>query len=398
MHRGGPAPRRERLIWAEPRTPGMGPGEVRLENIGPIRRAAIGAHRLSVFIGPNNSGKSIASRLIHAARRLGPRDGRGNGAAAAHAGAVLRRAGMKRPDVVTRSMRSGRIEMRGNGAGGAVLEFGPGDTASAASYPPPPADSDPDGAGESSIYIPAGRAGAIRSLSALMRTRGCPESGPRAPAGGTGRGTDDARPEASAPQLGTGDQVPDHLDQLCGIVHEAFSGGLGAGTEELFSRVFPGSIKVSDVAGLPAFIYVDPLGFETVIDSAASGVASALPVVLALSRVGPAGTLVVEDPEERIEPIRQIKLVDEMVRAASARGISMVITTHSPFVANAVLGLVVSGDVDPDDLGMYYFRRRRGSYTEVERISVNRAGEAEQEMFDEAVDALAYGSVVPDAP
>ena len=377
----------------------MGPGEVRLENIGPIRQAAIGAHRLSVFVGPNNSGKSIASRLIHAARRLGPRDGRCSGAAAARADAVLGWAGIKRPDVVTRSMRSGRIEMRGSGTGGTVLEFGQDGTPSAASYSPPPADSDLDGAGGSSIYVPSGRAGAVRSLFALMRAKsGPPESDPGAPSGGAGRGADGERPETSAPQRGIGDQAPGHLDQFCGIVHEASLGGLDAEAEELFSRVFQGSIKASDDAGHPAIVYVDPLGFGTAIDSGASGVASVLPVVLALSRLGPAGTLVVEDPEEHIEPIRQIKLVGEMIRAASARGISMVITTHSPFVANAILGLVTSGDVEPDDLGMYYFRRRRGSYTEVERVHVNRAGEAEQELFDEAIDALAYGSVVPDAP
>ena len=352
-----------------------------------------------MFVGPNNSGKSVASRLIHAARRLGPPDGRCNGAAAAHADAVLGWAGINRPDVVTRSMRSGRIEVRGSGAGCTVLEFGPDGTASGASDLPPPAGSDPGGADGGSIYVPPGRAGAVRSLFALMRTKsGPPESDPGSPSVGAGRGADGARHEAPAPQPGIGDQATGHLDQLCGIVHEASLGGLDAEAEDLFSRVFPGSIKASDAAGLPAIVYVDPLGFETAIDSAASGVASALPVVLALSRLGPAGTLVVEDPEEHVEPIRQVKLVGEMVRAASARGISMVITTHSPFVANAILGLVTSGDVEPDDLGMYYFRRRRGSYTEVEKIPVNRAGEAEQELFDEAIDALAYGSVVPDAP
>ena len=46
--------------------------EIKLENIGPIDRAAIGRHRLSVFIGPNNSGKSIAAKIMHGVRQLDP--------------------------------------------------------------------------------------------------------------------------------------------------------------------------------------------------------------------------------------------------------------------------------------------------------------------------------------
>lgn len=367
--------------------------EARLENMGPIRQASIGAHRLTVFVGPNNSGKSIASRLIHAAHRLGPSSGppAGPGGAAA----VLRGAGIEWPDAVTRSMPSGRLELAGNGAGCTVLTFGDGAAAGGAAPPPPRPDPAP--AAEHGMYVPSGRTGIVQSLFTLLQARGdLASSLLRALAGRDGLGG--AQPEALGPGPGTGRQVPEYLEQFYGTVLEAFSRGLDRRTEEMFSRVFPGSIRSSKGAGLPGIVYVDPFGFEARVGPAASGVAAVLPIMVALNRVAPAGLLVVEEPEESVEPIRQLRLVDEIVQAALGRRINLVLTTHSDFVVHAVLGMVHSGAIDPADLGLYYFRRRRGSYTDVERIPVNGAGEAEQELFDEALDALAKGSVIPVPP
>ena len=376
------------------RPAGMMFKEARLENVGPIRQASIASHRLTVFVGPNNSGKSIASRLIHAARRLGTSSGPPAGPDGA--AAVLRGAGIEWPDAVTRSMPSGRLELgAGNGAGGTVLNFGDGAAAGGAAPQPP--CSDPAPAAEHGMYVPSGRTGIVQSFFTLLQARGdLADSLLRALAGRHGSGG--AQPKALGTGPGTGRQMPEYLEQFYGIVLEALSRGLDRRTEEMFSRVFPGSIRSSKDAGPPEIVYVDPLGFEARVGPAASGVAAVLPIMVALNRVGPAGMLVVEEPEENVEPIRQLRLVDEIVRAALGRRISLVLTTHSDFVVHAVLGMVHSGAIDPADLGLYYFRRRRGSYTDVEQIPVNSAGEAEQELFDEALDALAKGSVIPVPP
>ena len=388
-------------------------GEIRLENVGPIRRAAIGRHRVSVFVGPNSSGKSIASRLIHEACRLGllaeaqagPSGGAAHGdggedAAAARAHAVLRGAGIKWLDAATRSMPSGRLELRTNGPGGTVLDFGsasPPDRALLLRSAPGPVPG--GGSGGRSMYVPAGRTGTMQSLFALMQVRNdLFNSLLRTLADGRDRAPSGALPAASAPQLDIRGRMPEYLEQFYAMALETFSGGFDERTGAMFSRVFQGSIKMSGAPGRPAIVYVDPLGFETEIGSAASGIVSAFPIMAAVSRMVEGGMVVVEEPEEHLEPIRQIKLAGEIVRAALARRVSVVITTHSPVIADAILGLVGSGAVGPGDLGMYYFRRRRGTYTEVERIPVNSAGEAEQELFDEAIDSLAYGSAVPDAP
>ena len=377
---------------------GMMFSEARLENIGPIRRAAIGDHRLSVFVGPNCSGKSIAARLLHAARRLGPPPA-GAGAAAL-ADAVLRGAGMERSDAVTHLMPSGRIELvegGGKGGGGAVLDFGRGEPRGRMRYVPPPPEPAPNGAGERSVYVPAGRAAIIQSLFTLMRVRGdLLDSVLDALAGDRDAGKGE-RADA-AQQRGADPGMPEHLEQFYRIALDAFSGELDGRAKGAFSRVFPGSIGMPAAPCHPPIAYADPLGFEAGIGPASSGAASALLVMAALHRIEPAGTLVVECPEEDLEPMRQIRLVGEIARDAMGRGIRLVLATHSPFVSHAALGLAGSGEMDPDDLGVYYFRRRRGSYTDVERVRVDREGEAELEMFDEAIDALSYGSAVPDAP
>ena len=189
-------------------------------------------------------------------------------------------------------------------------------------------------------------------------------------------------------------QATEHLGPFCKVVLEAFSGGLGADAGGMFSRLSGGSIEPCAAGALPAVRYRDPSGEAVDIASAGSGVVSALPVVAAVHRVDPGGTLVVEEPEAGTEAMGQLRLAGELVRAALRRDVRLVLATHSDFVVHALLGMVHNGDIDPGDLGLYYFRRERGSRTDVERVVVNRAGEAETDMFDEALDALAKGSVV----
>lgn len=352
---------------------------MRLENIGPIRRAAIGRHRLSVFVGPNNSGKSIASRLLHAARRLGPPpgagggDGGGEGAPRAPPDALLGIAGMAAGDVVSHSAGSGRIVLADGGTILAEMDFGRGAEPRAAFPGAAAAGAAPEG----SVYVPAGRAGMAQCLLAAARTGG---GAPRPPPG--------------PPRQGC-------VEEFCAAAAGALSGGLDGEAAAMLSRVLGGTVAAAPdaAAGVPAAAaYRDPSGFEAALGSAGLGALSALLVAAAVRWAEPGGTLVVEDPEAHMEPMGQLRLVGELVRAALRRGVDLVLATHSDYVVFAVLGMVHDGVVGPADLGLYYFRRGRGSCTRVERVHVNRAGEAEVEQFEEALDALAKGSVIPAHP
>ena len=368
-----PRASRKRLIWAgSARAAGMKFGEIRLENIGPIRRAAIGRRRLSVFVGPNNSGKSIASRLLHAARRFGPPPSAGGGGSASRASpdALLGIAGMAAGDVVSRSAGSGRIVLADGGNILAEMDFGRGAEPRAAFT----------GAGavpESSVYVPAGRAGMAQCLLAAART-----------------GDDAPRPPPGPPRQGC-------VEEFCAAAAGALSGGLDGEEAAMFSRVLGGSVAAAPGAAAcvpAAAAYRDPSGFEAALGSAGSGALSALLVFAAVRWAEPGGTLVVEDPEAHMEPMGQLRLAGELVRAALRRGVDLVLATHSDYVVFAVLGMVHDGVVGPADLGLYYFRRGRGSCTSVEPVHVNRAGEAEGELFEEALGALAKGGVIPAHP
>ena len=54
---------------AEPEKKGRVELEVEIENFGPISSGKVRLRPLTVFIGPNNSGKSYTAMLIRCARR-----------------------------------------------------------------------------------------------------------------------------------------------------------------------------------------------------------------------------------------------------------------------------------------------------------------------------------------
>lgn len=387
---------------------------IRFENIGPIEHAEIGRHNLSVFVGPNNAGKSIASRLMHGVCQLdvpakaqprppgpGPdgtvQDGRET--AAARSSAVLRSAGIGRRDVITHLRDSGRIDVERDDGSRTTMDFGrcaePGRAAACAPHPGSHADTK----AMNSIYVPAGRAGTVQALLAIVQIKNdiCDSvlqslgEPPGSMQGQEGSG-------GALQDLRLGRRMPEYLGQFYGVVLEALSTGIDGGAGRLFSRLFEGSAAPPAAGKRPPTLYSDPSGFGAEIDSAGSGVASALPIAAAMYRVKGGGTLTVEEPEAHMDPVGQMRLVNEVARAALERGVSLVLVTHSDFVVHAVLGMVHDEIMDPDDLGLYYFRRGRGECARVERIPVNRAGEAEMELFSEALDTLARGGAVPAEP
>lgn len=353
-------------------------GEILLENIGPIRRAAIGRHRLSVLVGPNNSGKSVASRLLHAARQLGPPPGaRGGGggvdAPRASPAALLGIAGIGASDAVSHSAGSGRIVLADGERILAEIDLVRGAEPRATFPAAGPADWEP----KSSVYVPAGRAGLARCLLAAAREGG------------------------SVPRTLPGPRQPGCVEQFCAGAAGALSGGLDEEATAMFSRILGRSAVAPSAAaggGPVAAAYRDPSGFEARLGSASQAVLSTFLVAAAARWAEPGGTLVLEDPDAHMDPMGQLRLTNEVVRDSVRRGVDLVLATHSDYVIHAVLGMVFDEVVSPADLGMYYFRRGRGSCTGVERVSVTDAGEAEMDMFEEAYDALAKGYVVPSHP
>ena len=111
---------------------------IRIANIGPVTEGEVELKKVVVLFGPNNTGKSIVSRLIHALRRLdspqslpqmlghdGKKKIRKKDLAQLYGEAVLLHSALERDDVVTHGRESGRLTIsRGSGAPDISLDFG----------------------------------------------------------------------------------------------------------------------------------------------------------------------------------------------------------------------------------------------------------------------------------
>ena len=152
--------------------------------MGPIEQGTISNNRVNVFLGPNNSGKSIASRVIHGLWQLNKDDALAPGMAALFrrraqdgrtAGSLIastliaKNAGINVSDVTTRGKSGGRIDVTGENNSSRFLFD---------------KVSDPErrrlamimarmdvGTSRDSIYIPAGRTGTMQSLLLFMQIK-----------------------------------------------------------------------------------------------------------------------------------------------------------------------------------------------------------------------------------
>ena len=388
-----------------------------LANVGPITEGEIRRHKMSVFVGPNNSGKTIAARIIHGvcqavargrrrqrrqrrpapAGATSPSDKGDRDAldSAAYALAVIRRAGLRPDDVPTHGKKTSSLSVRGRRGQERLL-----DLASASGSPLACSVSlaRDQGANDArrSVYLPAAGAGGVQCVLDAARMIGGIEHVRNRLIDQTTATTGAAGEKAArASPSGTGQALrgllPSGAAQCIDIIGGVLEDGLDQKAQATFGRLFPGSIRVAERRGMPAIIYEDPSGHGAGIESAGSGVGSLLALAAGMHRVERGGTFIVEDPESRLEPQRQLAVVDEMLRAADENGIGVVVATQSDFLVQKVLSLVSSGRLDRSDLGLYYFNRPPGSLTRIQRLRVDRTGDAEQEMFTRAIDSLVAG-------
>ncbi len=375
--------------------------KIALKNVGPIEHGEIRGSKVSVFIGPNNSGKSIASRVVYGLWRLDDRaaspaagrllggPGREGGPADPLLGSVLvaRGAGMHVRDVITHGQTSGWIEAARDG--GPVTRYSY-DRAEEPAMSRMHALLSREGVGATAdcMYVPAGRTGAMQSLLMFMRIKSDLLNTVWETQGG------DAPPKGHSPQPKSRDAirhrrlVPEHLERFTDLVLEAASGGIPDDAQGLFTALFHGTVEIDGSYSLPQVCYRDPSGFVAKIDSAGSGTVSSFPIIASMHMVEAGGALIIEEPEAHLEPLSQQKMITALVRAAQAKNVSLVFTTHSEYVVYPLLTMVSDGELGHGDLGIYHFRRAAGSYTRIQEIPVSEAGEVERELFEEAVDAL----------
>ena len=377
--------------------------DIRLRDVGPIEQGTIGNNRVNVFLGPNNSGKSIASRVIYGLRQLGDNgsaageatllrirdlDGKAAGPMLAPA-LIAKNAGISIGDMATYGKPGGWIEVGEAEGSSTRFSFERNLDEERRWFARRVASAD-TAATRDSIYVPAGRTGTMQSLLQFLQIKNDLLNTVWLALGENPQ--QDARQAQSLTSSRTGLRrrriIPEYLERFNDLVLEAASEGLTDDARRLFAKLFEGSVEIDDSYNPPQTYYRDSHGFITTIDSAGSGTVSSFPIIASLDRIELGGTLIIEEPEAHMEPLNQQRMIAEVVKAAATKDVSLLFTTHSEYVVYPLLSMVSHGDLEPGDLGLYYFNRKPNSYTRIEKIDVSNDGDVDRELFKEALDAL----------
>lgn len=381
---------------------------IRIANIGPVTEGEVELKKVVVFFGPNNTGKSIVSRLIHALRRLdspqslpqmlghgGKKKISKGDLTQLYGEAVLLHSALERDDVVTHGRESGRLTIsRGSGAPDISLDFGRSLAAHSVYTDNLDDPNYTSRAMTNSVYIPAGRTGTVQSFTEIIYLKlGLAEYALHVAMQGLKRsiagGLQARAPkrEEIMPPLGS---LPPHIEQFHDLVARTIQGRPSRRFNGSFSRIFGGTIAKHATGKIKRAhpVYRDPRGHSVAVSSAGSGIVSSAPILAGLHYVEKGGTLIIEEPEVHVEPSTQLALIDEVVSVSLSKNVQLVLTTHSDYVVKKILALVAGKKIRPSDIGMYYFRRDGQSYTRIERIQVDPIGAADQEVFQKALDSL----------
>ena len=104
------------------------------------------------------------------------------------------------------------------------------------------------------------------------------------------------------------------------------------------------------------------------------GVSQALPVIVALLAAEPEDTVYIEEPEIHLHP-RAVYRMARVLADAAARGVRIVVETHSSLLLVGLQTLVANGDLAPDLVKLYWFvRNERDGATTVKEGELDENG------------------------
>ena len=371
--------------------------KIAFKNIGPIESGEIRHKKISVLFGPNNSGKSVAASLIHGVCQLNnaPNTMQADLLRGVRVSAkdreriskylsgqkILYVAGIPWSRIVTATKKPCVLKIHSSKKPALEIDFRR-PKLNMNQFHTLDALKAVDKQSPGSFYVPAGRTGAIQyfmwiysakntlfryTLDTFMHSQST-----------NGSRIDKKHEQAIS--------MPEHPERLYDLIMQEDK--LTEEVQNMFSTLFDGSIRMGSRNGIPRIMYVDPSGFETEIEHAGSGTVSSLPIMMSLQYVADGGTLVIEEPEAHLEPVRQTKLVEKLVAFAARRKISLIFSTQSDYVLKKLLAMTVSKKIKRQDLGLYYFGRTLGNFTRIGEFVADEDGEIPRDMFDDAIDSL----------
>ena len=116
------------------------------------------------------------------------------------------------------------------------------------------------------------------------------------------------------------------------------------------------SLDVRRGAGGTHEIWVNASGEELNLVDVGFGIHSVLPLLHAVASAPKEATLLMQQPETHLHPQAQAALV----RLVAKQGYRLLVETHSDHIPDWFRIVVMSGDIEPDDLGIVYFDRVDG--------------------------------------
>lgn len=293
--------------------------KISVENLGPIRKGTVEIKPLTVFVGPNSSGKSYMAAAVYGLLRDASRKG-------------------ARPSRDS-SRPSGIVECRGL-----------------------------DGA--RAHYLPDGRAGMLRAWELIAPASadapGCQAGNRKSPAHPLeGVAGDFLRTLRETVFAGKNRRKGDGRAER---VHPKLKPALASLERDLLN----GTISVSDNPCRDPAIRYETGSLRIPVQKASAMIAELAPLHLWIERVlTPGDVLIIDEPEARLHPENQRRIARVLVRLANA-GVKVICATHSSLILHqmsnhilsasasekkrAELGFTDDDMLKVDDIGGYLFR------------------------------------------
>ena len=104
------------------------------------------------------------------------------------------------------------------------------------------------------------------------------------------------------------------------------------------------------------------------------GVTYCLPIIVAILHAKPGSLILIENPEAHIHPKGQAKLM-ELITAAAANGVQIVIETHSDHIVNGALVAIAQRKLAKKETSIFYFgRHEKEQSSKVTKLNILSSG------------------------
>ena len=105
------------------------------------------------------------------------------------------------------------------------------------------------------------------------------------------------------------------------------------------------------------------------------GISQFLPIIVADLQLSYKSTLIMSQPEIHLHPSVQANLGNYLVKQVKEKEKSYIVETHSEYLLNRMRLLIVQGEIQPEDVAVYYFENSIKNGSVAHRIEFTKQGQ-----------------------